>query len=332
MFERFTTQARRVIVTAQDEARGLQHNYIGTEHLLLGLLGVHEGVASRALTGLGITIEGTRDEVRAIIGEGSQAPSGRIPFTPRAKKVLELSLREALQLRHAYIGTEHILLGLVREGDGVAAQILDQHTDRNAIRMAVIELLPGVSAETMHGRRWLWRRSGAEPPAYGDAAYGNAASEDVASGNSLLNATPAADTTLSEAARLAGPQPVGSHHLLLAALADADSAAARALAALGVDLDQARETLRGMEVTGTSDEPAEEAGRRQLVIRVSDDRLIIETSDPVLVGAGRAALGALGEAETGGSIRGDRPECASLAAVWQAVHDSLQAIGRRAGS
>ncbi len=119
MFERFTPQARRAVVQAQEEARRLQHNYIGTEHILLGLLGVTEGRAFRALTGLGLTLGGVQDEVKTMIGAGSTMPTGHIPFTPRAKKILELSLREALQLHHEYIGTEHILLGLVREGDGV---------------------------------------------------------------------------------------------------------------------------------------------------------------------------------------------------------------------
>ncbi len=129
MFERFTVNARRVIVLAQDEAKRMQHNYIGTEHILLGLLGVPDGVAGRALAGLGLSLEGAREEVTAIIGTGSMAPTGRIPFTPRAKKILELSLREALQLHHNYIGTEHILLGLIREGEGVGAQILAQHAE-----------------------------------------------------------------------------------------------------------------------------------------------------------------------------------------------------------
>jgi ATP-dependent Clp protease ATP-binding subunit ClpC len=320
MFERFSNQARRVIVKAQDEARRLQHGYIGTEHILLGLLGVPEGVAHRALTGLGLSLEGTRDEVAAIIGPGSHTPSGRIPFTPRAKKVLELSLREALQLRHTYIGTEHILLGLIREGDGVAAQIITQHTDLGTVRKAVLDLIPGASAEAGRGRHWLRRRADAETGAGVEPA-----------GDPVLTATPAADATLSEAARLAGAHAVGSHHLLLAALADDDSAAARALAALGVDLDQAREALSGMDVTGTSDEPAEEAGRRQMVIRVTGERLTLEAGDPVIVEAGRAALSALGsKAGPDGSIPADLPECASLTAVWQALQDSLQAIQRRA--
>ena len=124
MFERFTDRARRVVVLAQEEARMLNHNYIGTEHILLGLIHEGEGVAAKSLESLGISLEGVRSQVEEIIGQGQQAPSGHIPFTPRAKKVLELSLREALQLGHNYIGTEHILLGLIREGEGVAAQVL----------------------------------------------------------------------------------------------------------------------------------------------------------------------------------------------------------------
>ena len=146
----------------------------------------------------------------------------------------------------------------------------------------------------------------------------------------MLNATPAADITLSEAARLAGSQPVGSHHLLLAALTDPDTAAARALAALGVDLDQAKEALRSMDVTGTSDEPPEEAGRRQMVIHVTGERLTVEATDPVIIEAGQAALRALGDqASPPGTIRGDLPACATLSTVWQALHDSLHAIQQR---
>ena len=124
MFERFTDRARRVVVLAQEEARLLNHNYIGTEHILLGLIHEGEGVAAKALESLGISLEAVRQQVEEIIGQGGSSPSGHIPFTPRAKKVLELSLREALQLGHNYIGTEHILLGLIREGEGVAAQVL----------------------------------------------------------------------------------------------------------------------------------------------------------------------------------------------------------------
>jgi len=144
MFERFTDRARRVVVLAQEEARMLNHNYIGTEHILLGLIHEGEGVASKALEQLGISLENVREQVQEIIGQGQQAPTGHIPFTPRAKKVLELSLREALQLGHNYIGTEHILLGLIREGEGVAAQVLVKlGADLARVRQTVIQLISG---------------------------------------------------------------------------------------------------------------------------------------------------------------------------------------------
>ncbi len=146
MFERFTDRARRVVVLAQEEARLLNHNYIGTEHILLGLIHEGEGVAAKALESLGISLEKVRQQVEEIIGVGQSPPSGHIPFTPRAKKVLELSLREALQLGHNYIGTEHILLGLIREGEGVAAQVLVKlGADLGRVRQQVIQLLSGYS-------------------------------------------------------------------------------------------------------------------------------------------------------------------------------------------
>ena len=152
MFERFTDRARRVVVLAQEEARLLNHNYIGTEHILLGLIHEGEGVAARALEGMGINLEGVRNQVVEIIGQGAQAPSGHIPFTPRAKKVLELSLREALQLGHNYIGTEHILLGLIREGEGVAAQVLQKlGAELHKVRQTVIQLLSGAQGENEPG-------------------------------------------------------------------------------------------------------------------------------------------------------------------------------------
>ncbi|MFT4260256.1 ATP-dependent Clp protease ATP-binding subunit [Microbacterium sp.] len=144
MFERFTDRARRVVVLAQEEAKMLNHNYIGTEHILLGLIHEGEGVAAKALESLGISLDAVREQVQDIIGQGQQQPTGHIPFTPRAKKVLELSLREALQLGHNYIGTEHILLGLIREGEGVAAQVLVKlGADLNKVRQQVIQLLSG---------------------------------------------------------------------------------------------------------------------------------------------------------------------------------------------
>jgi ATP-dependent Clp protease ATP-binding subunit ClpC len=153
MFERFTDRARRVVVLAQEEARMLNHNYIGTEHILLGLIHEGEGVAAKALESMTISLQGVRDQVQEIIGRGQTAPAGHIPFTPRAKKVLELSLREALQLGHNYIGTEHILLGLIREGEGVAAQVLQKlGADLNRVRQQVIQLLSGYAGGESAGK------------------------------------------------------------------------------------------------------------------------------------------------------------------------------------
>jgi len=147
MFERFTDRARRVVVLAQEEARLLNHSYIGTEHILLGLIHEGEGVAAKALESLGISLEAVRSQVEEIIGQGGSSPSGHIPFTPRAKKVLELSLREALQLGHNYIGTEHLLLGLLREGEGRAARVLKElgltHDAVEASVLAVIGVANG---------------------------------------------------------------------------------------------------------------------------------------------------------------------------------------------
>jgi ATP-dependent Clp protease ATP-binding subunit ClpC len=148
MFERFTDRARRVVVLAQEEARMLDHNYIGTEHILLGLIHEQESVAAKALMSLGISLDAVRQAVLEIIGQGQQPPSGHIPFTPRAKKVFELSLRESLQLRANYIGPEHILLALLRAGSGVAIQVLTgAGVDLNRARQQVIELLHGQRTE-----------------------------------------------------------------------------------------------------------------------------------------------------------------------------------------
>ncbi|MEV0391343.1 Clp protease N-terminal domain-containing protein, partial [Nonomuraea sp. NPDC050643] len=144
MFERFTDRARRVVVLAHEEAKMLNHHYIGTEHVLLGLLSEGEGVAAKALESLGIGLEAVRRQVEEVIGQGATPPEGHIPFTPRAKQVLGLSLREALQLGHDYIGTEHMLLGLIREGDGVAVQVLVKlGAEPNRVRRQVVQMLQG---------------------------------------------------------------------------------------------------------------------------------------------------------------------------------------------
>ena len=148
MFQRFTDRARRVVVLAQEEARMLNHDYIGTEHILLGLIQEGGGVAARALESLGISLDAVRQQVEGVIGRGQQVPPGHIPFTPQAKKVLELSLREAMQLGHNYIGTEHLLLGILHEGDSVAAQVLVQlGGDQHRVRQQVLQLLHGRQAE-----------------------------------------------------------------------------------------------------------------------------------------------------------------------------------------
>src|SRR5919199_1497763 len=168
MFERFTERARQVVVLAQEEARTLKHNYIGTEHILLGLLREEEGLAARVLESLDITVERVRAQVVRIVGSGEEVTSGQIPFTPRAKKVLELALREALSLGHNYIGTEHILLGLVRENEGVAARILlDFDADSEKIRNEVIRMLSGPGG----------RRSGSSAQGSGGASGASAAGE-----------------------------------------------------------------------------------------------------------------------------------------------------------
>ena len=180
MFERFTDRARRVVVLAQEEARLLNHNYIGTEHILLGLIHEGEGVAAKALESLGISLEAVRQQVEEIIGQGGSSPSGHIPFTPRAKKVLELSLREALQLGHNYIGTEHILLGLIREGEGVAAQVLVKlGADLSRVRQQVIQLLSGYPGPTGTGSQ--------APAAPGEKASTGGGSGDAASGSLVLD-------------------------------------------------------------------------------------------------------------------------------------------------
>jgi ATP-dependent Clp protease ATP-binding subunit ClpC len=164
VFERFTERARQVVVLAQDEARHLKHNYIGTEHLLLGLLREEKGVGARVLAGFGVTLDGVRGQVARIVGPGDETVTGQIPFTPRAKKVLELSLREAMQLQSGYIGTEHLLLGIARENQGVASRILlDFDADADKIRSAVVEALGGRAAFVSGGDEPLHERMVAAP-------------------------------------------------------------------------------------------------------------------------------------------------------------------------
>jgi ATP-dependent Clp protease ATP-binding subunit ClpA len=366
MFERFTNRARHVVVLSQEEARLLNHNYIGTEHILLGLLGEPESIAGLVLAGFGFTRDGVRVEVQNITGMGKSQPTGHIPFTPRAKKTLELSLREALAIKHNYIGTEHILLGLIREGDGVAVQILRNHADLPEIRAAVLNAVPAPepgeasegegSEETNAVLRWLRQRltrHTVSVPLH----------PDVAGAERVTRGTPAVESALQQAARLAGPLPVGSHHLLLAALDDANSAASWALGSLGVDIDELRAKLRAARVAGTSDEQPEQAGRRQMAIEVTDEIVTIVLTDPVIVESANEALRAVNaraaaaakrtatQSEGGGSpaegegapeaalaadteagsattsvIRGDNPHAAGLANVWLELRTTLNTL------
>ncbi len=332
MFERFTGRARHVVVLSQEEARLLSHNYIGTEHLLLGLLGEPDSVAGQVLAGFGFTIDGVREEVAEKVGRGKKAPSGHIPFTPRAKKTLELSLREALAIKHNYIGTEHILLGLIREGEGLAVQVMSEHADLREIRAAVLEAVSasgsGEAAEAEEGTeetnavlRWLRQRltlgfrSSSVP--FRPEVHGTV--ERPARG------TPAVEAALEHAARLAGPMPVGSHHLLLAALDDANSAASWALASLGVDVDELRAKLRTARLAGTTDEQPEQAGRRQMAINVSDEILTIVLTDPVIVEAGKEALRTL-------NARKAAAEKAAGAAAGKAADTRSAAIAEAAAA
>jgi ATP-dependent Clp protease ATP-binding subunit ClpC len=351
MFERFTGRARHVVVLAQEEARMMSHNYIGTEHVLLGLLGEPDSIGGQVLASFGMNRDGVREEVVARIGRGKSEPRGHIPFTPRAKKTLELSLREALAIKHNYIGTEHILLGLIREGEGVAAQIMRDHADLTDIRAAVLTAVsaadPGEPAEgseeTNAVLRWLRQRlsrHGASVPFR----------PDLPGAEQPTRGTPAVEAALQQAARLAGPLPVGSHHLLLAALEDANSAASWALASLGVDIDELRGKLRAAKVTGTTDEQPEQAGRRQMNLEVSDDSLQITLTDPVIIEAAKEALRAVNTraateqaaaakaAEAAGEapapepeatttvIRGDLPAAAGLANVWLELRRTLTTL------
>ena len=297
MFERFTDRARRVVVLAQEEARLLNHNYIGTEHILLGLIHEGEGVAAKALESLGISLEAVRAQVEEIIGHGGSAPSGHIPFTPRAKKVLELSLREALQLGHNYIGTEHILLGLIREGEGVAAQVLVKSgADLSRVRQQVIQVLSGYTGSAVAVRRETPFRT-------------------IKSTTEVRS--PAVEQAWRAAWANAGGGPLRSDDLLLALLGDESSMAAKAMASLGVSLDAVRERLDELRVTGTSDEMLEEAGARRVTVRVAEGRIVVEVDDP-----GLAEL-AGGDGELAGDDRR-----ADFRDIWSAVRTAAIRMGQ----
>jgi ATP-dependent Clp protease ATP-binding subunit ClpA len=303
MFERFTDRARRVVVVAQEEARLLGHNYIGTEHILLGLMHEQEGVAAKVLEQLGISIDAVRTRVQSIIGEGGGAPSGHIPFTPLAKKVLELSLREALQLGHNYIGTEHILLGLIREGEGVGALVLvNLGADLPVVRDAVVQQLAGPRGG---GRQMRVESSGFMRP----------------------RETPAAAKAAVEARRLAGGGAVGSQHYLLGLVQAQDSLAAKALADLGVTREALEAKLAELKPTGTSDETPEEAGARRIGLRVEGRLVMLEVDDPELAASLEKAMAA----RKLRIIKGTDPEAVGFPGLWSSVSRTVEDLTRRLG-
>ncbi|HET9561073.1 MAG TPA: Clp protease N-terminal domain-containing protein, partial [Propionibacteriaceae bacterium] len=288
MFERFSGQARHVVVSAQEEARELDHNYIGTEHLLLGLL-TSDSLASASLNALGYTRDDVQAKVVATVGRGKASPGGHIPFTPRAKKVLELSLREALQLKHNYIGTEHILLGLLREGEGMAAQILADKHPLDRIRGEVLTRIESPAPREVHG----------------------------------AGRTPAAHEVLALAAELAGEGPVGSHHILEAILQQPDSAAAKVLGDAGIDLDQLAAKLDQVSIEDTADDTPQQAAARQLELSVTDETVTVVLCDPASLELGKRILQL-----NGGPLAARGPQLELLGRLWTAVNDWLATTAR----
>jgi ATP-dependent Clp protease ATP-binding subunit ClpC len=289
MFERFSGHARNVVVSAQEEARALDHNYIGTEHLLLGLLATSDSLASASLTALGYTHDNVREAVQTIVGRGKASPGGHIPFTPRAKKVLELSLREALHLKHNYIGTEHILLGLLREGEGRAAQVLADKHPLDRIRQEVLARIesPAPRQTSSQGR------------------------------------TSAAHEVLAQATQLAGEAPVGSHHILEAIVQQPGSAAAKVLTDAGVDLEQLAAKLAEVSTEGTADDTPEQAAARQLELSVTDETVTVVLRDADSVELGKQIVEL-----NGGPLSAHGPQLDLLSRLWAAVNDWLAATTR----
>ena len=300
MFERFTAPARAVVIRAQEEARELQHNYIGTEHLLLGLFAAPSGMAAQALRQLGVTATSVRGAIEAEVGRGKDAaPGGHIPFTKRAKKLLELSLREALQFQHNYIGTEHILLAIEREGEGLAAKILaEQLGDLHAVRTTVTELISSKQQE----------KDVDAPPAR----------------------TTAASEVVTAAQALAGDAPMGSHHLLEALIRADGSMAAKVLGELGVNAAAVAAKVDEVDPEGTTDATPEEGAARKMELRVvtveGEDEAVSE--EVHLVFRDNATLG-IAKAVTelvDGPVTGTGPVTGKFVPLWTATNDLLLSL------
>jgi ATP-dependent Clp protease ATP-binding subunit ClpC len=297
MFERFTDNARAVVVTAQTEARTLNHDYIGTEHILLGLYASPAGIAWQALDQLGITADMVRLDVLTMVGTGKgTTPSGHVPFSPRAKKVLELALREALSLSHNYIGTEHILLALNREANGIAAKILNKHVDDpQAVPRtvkALIDAHPGTGSTAQRPAR-----------------------------------TTAADEVVTAAEALAGGAPMGSHHLLEALIRAEGSMAATVLSRLGVSPDAVADTVDELDADTTTDATPQETAARQMEIRVADDEVLLVFRDEATIRRAQA----VNELTGTGSIRPAGPLTGRFVPLWTQLNELLLDLSRTLG-
>jgi ATP-dependent Clp protease ATP-binding subunit ClpC len=290
-FEKFTVKARQVVVTAQEEARLLKHTYIGTEHILLGLLDAPDSMAANVLHQLGYDKETAQVDIAAVVKPGTEELSGHIPFTPRAKKTLELALREALQLHHNYIGTEHILLALVREGEGVGAKVLAERINPiSKIRAAVLASLEG--------------------------------SQDVLA-SPWPAGTPATEDAVSTASALAGGAPVGSHHLLEAMLRAENSMAARVLRELGVDPDAVAAKIDELDPATTTDANPEESAARKMEIRLVDDEVHLILRDPTTVTIAKKVTEL-----SDGPIQGVGPVAGMFVPLWRSTNQLLLQIQR----
>ncbi|MCM2424049.1 Clp protease N-terminal domain-containing protein [Streptomyces sp. RKAG293] len=290
-FERFTPEARKVVVTAQEEARLLKHSHIGTEHLLLGLLDAPDSKAARVLQQLGYDKETAQADIAAVVKPGTKERRGHIPFAPHAKKALELALREAQQLHHTSIGTEHILLALVAEGEGVGANVLAERIRPiTKIRAAVLASWEG--------------------------------SQDVAA-DSWPAGTSATEDTVSAARALAGDAPVGSHHLLEAMLRAENSMAAKALRELGVDPDAVAAKLDELDPETTTDANPDEGAARLMEIRLVDDEVHLILRDPTTVTIAKKVMEL-----SNGPIQGVGPVAGLFVPLWRSTNQLLLQIQR----
>ncbi|XES00359.1 Clp protease N-terminal domain-containing protein [Streptomyces sp. S1D4-11] len=292
-FERFTVEARKVVVTAQEEARLLKHHYIGTEHILLGLLDAPDSMAAKVLRQLGYDKETAQADIAAVAKPGTQELTGHIPFAPSAKKTLDLALREAQQLHHTYIGTEHILLALVTgEGEGsLSAKVLAERINPvSKIRAVVLASLGG--------------------------------SQDVEAGPWPAG-TPATEDTVSAASALAGGAPVGSHHLLEAMLQAENSMAARVLRELGVDPDAVAAKIDELDPETTTDANPEEAAARKMEIRLVDDEVHLILRDPTTVTIAKKVTEL-----SNGPIQGVGPVAGMFVPLWRSTNQLLLQIQR----